>query len=117
MLGTSSTRHQLEAKTRHQLEANALLVASVTGREPAQEPSDAQESPDQSRTPIINTMRSSLEENAPKTPAKRAMSTETIIVTEIEPAQHWDGAKEKQDDLNLIKMLNKISYNLFLSLF
>ena len=90
MLGTPSTRDQLET--------NALMPTNATDRKPAQLLDGAKEPQDPPRTPITDTTRPSLETNALQNNLIPITPTETTTVTEKEPAQYTDGAKENPDD-------------------
>jgi hypothetical protein len=90
LLGTPSTRYKLEA--------DALTPANVTVREPAQLLEGAQVPPKTARLPATITTRLLLVTDALLIQLKPTSPTETTTVTETEPAQYTDGAKENPDD-------------------
>ncbi len=84
-----------------QLETDALALPNATDREPAHPTDGAKEPQDHQKEPTITTMRPSLETGAHNPHLTHSMDsttpTEITSVTEREPAQSTDGAKEPQD--------------------
>ncbi len=85
---------------RAQLQTDALILINVMGKELAHLMDGAKEHQDHQRMRTTYIMRVWLETNAHQTHRIVTLLTETTTVTETEPAQEADGAKEHPDDLH-----------------
>ena len=74
------------------------MPANATAREPAQLLEGAKVPPETARLPATITTRRLLETDALHIQLKPTSPTEITTVTETEPAQYTDGAKENLDD-------------------